>query len=202
MSRFARLLLTASILLVSLAIWGQQADQSNESDLLARLSYESSPVVQRGAVRQVCVAVTRDGEYRIVRSTLDEPTQFLRGQMPKEQFEKLKALLTSSKFRSQSGNNGGLIRQEAESFRAEIPGPMREHADGTRVWIEREAWRLQWLNADDTAPFPIPVVKVVNWLQNFQPKDGKEFSYTEFPDVCPSGGLRLVQPAVANNQRP
>jgi hypothetical protein len=61
---------------------------------------------------------------------------------------------------------------------------------------------LQWLNADGESPFPESVAKIVDWLQQFEPKNGKDFEYTEFPNVCPSGGLRLVQPAVADNQRP
>jgi hypothetical protein len=95
-----------------------------------------------------------------------------------------------------------LIRQDAESFAAEIPGAARDHADGTRQWIERDAWRLQWLNADGESPFPVSVAKVVDWLQQFQPKDGKSFLYAEFPDVCPSSGLRLLQPTVAGNHGP
>jgi hypothetical protein len=59
---------------------------------------------------------------------------------------------------------------------------------------------LEWLNADDADPFPASVGKVVNWLQGFRPKDAIEFSYAEFPDVCPSGGVRLVQPSVADNR--
>jgi hypothetical protein len=202
MPRFTRLLLAASFIFISLAMWGQQADRFNDAGLLARLAYESSPVVQRGTIRQICIAITRDGEYRIVRSTVDKPTEFLRGQMPQKQFERLKGLLTAPKFRSQSSRSGALIRQESESFRVEILGKTREHADGTQEWLESETWRLQWLNADDADPFPAPIAKVVDWLQRFEPKDGKAFEYTEFPDVCPAGGLRLVQPAVADNHRP
>jgi len=194
MTRFARTFIRS---LIRRCCGGQRSDRLNDSDALARLAFESSPVVQRGEVQQVCIAVTRDGEYRLIRSTWDKPTQPLRGQIAKEDFEKLKGLLTSPEFRSQASHGGALIRQEAESFRAEIPEPMRENADGTRERIERDAWRLQWLNADNTDPFPRSVTNVVSWLQNFQPKNGKKFFFVEFPDVCPSGGLRFVQPAVA-----
>jgi hypothetical protein len=198
----AKTLLTVSFLLISSGMWAQESDHANDSDLLARLSYASSPVVQSGGVRHVCVAVTRDGDYRMVRSADDGETVRLRGKMPKEQFQQLSKLLEESEFRALSGYHGGLIRQDAESFSAEIPGLMRERADATRKWMERDAWRLQWLNADGENPFPGSVAKVVDWLQRFQPVGGKAFLYAEFSDVCPASGLRLVQPAVAENQRP
>jgi hypothetical protein len=201
MRAYARVLLTLSFLLIPFGVWGQKAAQSEKSDLLARLSYETSVVTQRDGLRQVCLAVSRDREYRIVRLENNGQTQRLHGTLTKEQFEQLTKLLDSPKFRTLSGNHGGLIRQEAESFAAEIPSGDRPRADGT-VWIEPEARRLQWLNADGESPFPDSVAKIVDWLQQFEPRNGKEFEYTEFPNVCPSGGLRLVQPAVADNQRP
>ena len=201
MRAYARVLLTLSFLLIPFGVWGQKAAQSEKSDLLARLSYETSVVTQRDGLRQVCLAVSRDREYRIVRHENNGQTQRLHGTLTKEQFEQLTKLLDSPKFRTLSGNHGGLIRQEAESFAAEIPLGDRPRADGT-VRIEPEARRLQWLNADGESPFPDSVAKIVGWLEQFEPKNGKEFEYTEFPNVCPSGGLRLVQPAVADNQRP
>jgi len=203
MHSHAKTLLTVSFALISLGMWAQESDHVNDSDLLARLSYvPSAVVVQSGGVRHVCVAVTRGGDYRIVRTTELGQTLRLRGKMPHEQFQQLTELLGRAEFRALSGYHGGLIRQDAETFGAEIPGPMREHADGTRNWIERDVWRLQWLNADGESPFPGSVAKVVDWLQNFQPAGGKAFLYAEFPDVCPTGGFRLLQPAVAVNQRP
>ena len=203
MNTHGRTLLTVSFLLISFGMWAQETDHSNDSDTLARLSYESSAVVVHGdGVRHVCVAVSRDGEYRIVRSMNDGQTLRLHGKMSKEQLQQLTKMLGSAEFRAVSGNHGGLIRQDSESFGAEIPGPVLEHADGTRKWLEPDVWRLQWLNADGESPFPGSVRKVVDWLQRFQPADGKSFLYAEFPDVCPTSGLRLVQPPVATNRHP
>jgi hypothetical protein len=201
MKSLSRLLWIVSILSVPLMLRCQQAEMSKDSGMLARLAYDTSAAAHRGDLRHVCVAITLDGEYRIIRSTFDEPTEYLRGQMSKDQFDELKSLLSSKKFRSQSGTQGGLIRQDSESFRAEMPMPLKKRADGTYILPPSEAWRLDWLNADNAAPFPASVSKVVNWVQSFQPKGSKEFSYTEFPDVCPSGGLRLVQPTVAANEQ-
>jgi hypothetical protein len=63
-------------------------------------------------------------------------------------------------------------------------------------------WRLQWLNAGGESAFPRPVAKVIDWLKRFEPQNAKRFENTEFPDVCPSGGLRLVQPSISENLRP
>jgi hypothetical protein len=122
--------------------------------------------------------------------------------MQKDQFQELKSLLSSKEFRSQTGTLGGLIRQDSESFRAEMPiqlSRLKKRADGTYIAPIPEPWRLEWLNADDAAPFPDSISKVVNWLQSFEPKDSKEFSYAEFLDACPSLGFRRVQPTVAAN---
>lgn len=200
MRPYTRILLTVSSVLIAMCVWGQE--RSENPDLLARLSYKTSTVVSRDGVRQVCLAVSRDREYRIIRLASDGQTLRMRGKMDKEQYDRLAALLGSEKFRALSGNHGGLIRQDAETFAAEIPFGDRLRADGTREWMEREAWRLQWLNADGANPFPDAVAKIVEWLGRFQPRNGKEFEYAEFPDVCPSVGMQLVQPTIADNQRP
>jgi len=198
----ARVLLSLSFLVVPLVLWAQEPARSETPDVLARLSYQTSPAVQRDGVQHVCLAVSRDREYRIVRLVRDKPMQRLHGMLSKEQFEELSKLLESLKSRGLPEKHGGLIRQDAESFAAELPLADYHRADSNGVWIEPEARRLRWLNADGESPFPDSVAKIVNWLQRFEPKDGKEFEYAEFPDVCPSVGLSLVQPAVADNWRP
>ena len=198
-----RMLLTVSFLLISFGTWAQEISHPVDADLLARLSYESSSVVwTAGVPRHVCIAVTRDGEFRIVRSLDYGQSQRLRGKMPKEQLQQLTQLLGDPEFRALSGDHVGVIRQDAEVFAVEIPGPARDHVDGTRQWMDRDVWRLQWLNADGESPFPGSVAKVVDWLRHFEPKNGKAFEYAEYPDVCPNRGLRLVQPAVAENTHP
>ena len=199
---FSRLLSIVSILSAPLLLHGQELKITTDPGVLARLEYATSAANERGDLRHVCVAITLEGEYRMMRSTIDKPTQYLRGQMSKDQFDKVKSLITAEEFRSQKGILGSLIRQDSESFRADMPIPLKKRADATYLLPERESWRLEWLNADNTAPFPHSMSKVVHWLQSFEPKDGKEFSYADFPNVCPSGGLRLVQPSVADNQRP
>ncbi len=195
MQGYAKSLLTATVLLLSVGSWAQELYHFNGPDLLARLSYDSSPVVQRlDGVRHVCVAVSNDGDYRIVRSLNSGQAQRLQGKIPQEQFQQLKTLLGSADFRALSGSHGGLILQESESFAAEIPMPGGQRESGTQ--------RLQWLNASGESSFPGSVAKVIDWLKHFEPPDGKLFVYAEYPDVCPSVRLRLLQPSVADNLHP
>jgi hypothetical protein len=203
MHLYPKTLLTAAILLVASSSIAQERYHSPDPELWVRLSYDNSGVVVRqGDVHHMCVAVSRDGDYRIVRSLDNGLTQRLHGKMPKEEFRQLTNLLEAAELRNLSGYHGGLIRQDAESFAAEIPLGDRGHDDGARKWPEHEAWRLQWLNADGESPFPASVSRLVDWLRRFQPKDGKSFEYAEYPDVCPAGGLRLLQPALAENSHP
>jgi hypothetical protein len=181
----AKSFLTAVVLLVSVGLWAQEIYHSSDPDVLARLSYDSS------ATGRICIAVSPGGEYRIVRSLDSGQTQRLQGKIPPEQFQQLRKALESAGFRGLSGNHGGLIRENAESFAAEVPMGWQRGRDTTQ--------RLRWLNADGENPFPSSVAPVVNWLKHFEAKDGKPFEYAEFQDVCPPVGLRLLQPSVAAN---
>ncbi len=168
---------------------GQDPSLQRRSDLLARFSYHSSVIQQADRLDQLCVAISREGDYRISRLMPDGETQRLRGKIPDKQFQQLKTLLASSEFRALSGGYGGLIRQRAESFGAEV-----SRKKGVQ-------W-LQWLNADGENPFPDSVARVINWLERFEPKNGEPFEYAEFPDVCPSRGFSLLQPSVAASEGP
>jgi len=193
--RLAKKSLAVAVVLLANGMRSQEVYHSQEADVFARLSYDNSAAVHEEGVRHICLSVSADGNYRIVRKFDSGMTERRQGKIPAEQFQKLKNDLLSSDFKALSGNGGGLIRQESERFAAEILKPgHHDAANKTR--------KLQWLNADGENPFPKPVAKVVEWLKQFQPKSGKAFTYAEYPDVCPSGGLRLLQPSVATNERP
>ncbi len=193
-------LLTAATLLLASSSIAQERYHPPDPDLMARLSYDNSGMVRQGNLRHVCAAISRNGDYRIVRSLDNGQTQRLHGKMPKEELRQLTKLLGAADFRRLSGDHGGLIRQEAKSFAAEIP--LRDGQDAAGNWVEHEVWRMQWLNPDGESPFPASVSKLVDWLQGFQPKEGKSFEDAEYPDVCPVGGLRLLQPSEAQNSHP
>jgi hypothetical protein len=198
MHPYPRTVIAVAILLVATTSFAQQPRRSGQPGVMARISYDSGIASQQN-VRQMCIAVTQDGEYRMVRFLNGGNTERLHGMIPKEEFHQLAKLLSAPDFRYQPNDHAGLIRQEAQSFAVEIPLGDRLHKDGVLEWIEPEAWRSQWLNANGEQPFPASVSKVVDWLQHFQPKDGKTFEYTEFSDVCPAQGFRLLQPSVAHH---
>src|ERR1700724_1614719 len=120
MNLYSKMLLTSVTLLLASSSIAQERWHPPDPDLMARFSYDNSGVVRQGNVRHVCVAVARDGEYRIVRSLDTGQTQRLHGKMPKEEFRQLTNLLETAELRNLSGYHGGLIRQESESFAAEI----------------------------------------------------------------------------------
>jgi len=179
----ARSSLAVAILLTSVGLWGQ-VDHSKGSDLLARLSYDSSAgsvITEGDGLRDICIAISRDGYYRVVRSLNNGQKERRQGKIQEQQVGQLKRLISDSEFRDLSGSHGGVILQAAESFGAEIP---RE--DGPQ--------RLQWLNADGASPFPTSVFRVVEWLEHFEPTGGKPFSSADYSEVCPSAGVRLLHP--------
>jgi hypothetical protein len=197
-----KMVLTTALLLAACSSIAQVPYRSPDSDLMARLFYDNSGALQQSNVHHVCIAVSRDGEYRIMRSLDGGHTQLLHGTMPKEELGQLSKLLRAPEFRNLSGSHAGLVRQEAETFVAEIPVGGQSHVDRAGEWPEHDAWRLQWLNGDGENPFPASISKLVDWLQGFQPKDGQTFEYSEHPDVCPRVGLRFLQPSVAENSHP
>ena len=203
MHRCRKMLLAIVLLGVASISIAQELYHSPDPSLMARLSYDNSGVVQREKVRNVCIAVSRDGEYRIARLTAVGQTERLHGKMPKEEFNQLSTLLGATEFRSLSGYHGGLVRRDAETFGVEIPVVNRSKLDKDAAeQSPAPAWRLRWMNGDGGNPFPASVSKLVDWIKRFQPVDGKTFEYSDYPDVCPTVGLRLLQPAVAENSHP
>ena len=194
-------LIPAAILFFATTSFAQQSYGAGKPDVMARISYNSG-IASQGDVQQMCIALTQDGEYRMVQLLNDGNTKLVHGAVPKEQFHQLAKLLAAPNFRNLSNNQAGLIREESQSFAVEIPLGDRLHEDGARQWVEHEAWYLQWLNPNGERPFPSSVSKVVDWLRHFQPKDGKSFEYAEYSDVCPAQGFRLLQPSVAENPQP
>ena len=203
MHPFAKTMLLAAILLVASVSIALEGKPSAEDAMLARLSYDNSGFPQPGSVMHVCFTVSKSGDYRIVRSWDNRPTQRVHGNLPQEELRQFTNLLESAAFRNLSGNGSSLVRHEAERFAAEIAAGGRWHDDGHGTkWFEPESRRLQWLNADGESPFPGPVAKVVDWLKRFEPRNARRFERTEFPDVCPSAGVRPVQPSITKNLRP
>ena len=196
----------ALFLLVAAVAWGQQPYREPGADLLVRLSYE-----QRWPDQKTCISVSQDGEYQIIAPsyTTSDPVR-RKGKLTDDQLLRLKKMLTAPAFRSLSPNEAGMIRDHAENFRAEIwrvetPPAFRllDVPTGHPRTPPRPPRQMHWLNADDASPFPSPIAKLIDWMQDFRPKNAERFDDSAFrEDVCPSIGLSLIQPSVAVNQRP
>jgi hypothetical protein len=218
MRLYARFFVTAAVLTAALALYGQEQQRKSVSEqkhssgpnLLVRLAFDSGGWLSPGS-QNICLAVDQDGNYRMMRTnaglrmigTLDldsaapinqdtsrsllDPTERLEGRLSAEQLQQLKILVGSSDLRTLAGNHVALIRQSAETFTAEIPVLDKQVSDGTL--------HVHLLDADGESPFPEPARKIVDWLNHFEPKNAKTAAALEFRDVCPGGGLQLVQPA-------
>jgi hypothetical protein len=98
MNLHLRMLLTSAILLVASASIAQERYHPPDPNLMARFSYDNSGVVRPGNVHHVCIAVSRDGDYRIVRALDNGQTQRLHGKMPKEESRQLNNLLEAAEL--------------------------------------------------------------------------------------------------------
>jgi hypothetical protein len=198
MRLYAKCFLMTAVLVAPLMLYGQEHFHFSDPNLLARFSFNSgAPGLLGGG--HICIAVNRDGSYRMMRT--NEPlrmvrtpnldsTEHLEGTLSQEQLLQFETLVQSSDLRPLSGLHVALIRQSAETFTAEIPVLGKQASDGTL--------HVHLINADGENPFPAPVRKIVGWLNRFEPTDAKRSADLEFREVCPSGGLQLVQPVASN----
>jgi hypothetical protein len=195
-------LFLGAFLLATAVAWSQEPYHTLNPDLLVRLSYESGWPGQ-----QICISVSQDGDYRIVVPGRVDTVR-LHGKMSEDQLLSLKNMLTAPGFRSLSPNDASMIRNHAENFRAEIwrveMPPAFKLLDAPAAQLRTPPApprQMHWLNADDENPFPAPIAKIVDWMQNFKPKNAKPLD-SSFGDICPFVGYSLVQPSVATNKHP
>ena len=180
--RLSNAVFVVLLLFASLPLWSQSLYQL-EPGIFARLSFNSSP--QDEHPTSICLALSGDGHYRMLRPARFGNTELLEGTMSERQMQRLTALLQNPEFRTIKGNSGGIVRNRWQSFGAEI-------------FRNNHRQRVQWLEAEDTGPFPASIDRVIDWLLDFEPVHSKPFSYTEYPEVCPSGRIRPVQPPRAS----
>src|SRR5438067_418617 len=62
-----RHLLLVAVALWTGAVWAQESYHSPDPDLLVRLSYKSS-LMASDSIRQICIEVSQQGDYRILSS--------------------------------------------------------------------------------------------------------------------------------------
>jgi hypothetical protein len=179
-----RSFLNATVLFISIHSWPQETYQFHDPNVFVRLSYDNSPVLEGVGLRHVCIAVSRDWDYRIVRFVNPYKTTRLQGKLSARQFQELKELLTDPDFRHVKTSYATPIKKGAEVFGAEIIG-----VDGIH--------RLHWVNADGEKPFPSSVAKITNWLTELEARGATPFLYREHLDICPGGGVRLLPPSLS-----
>lgn len=180
----ACLLVMVAASVISIPLSAQEVFHTDTVNF-ARFSYVNGSISQGFGAQSICLAVSSDGEYRFVRLG----SRGMQGKMSEEDFKKFKVLIEGEDFRSLRGNFSGLIRKDSDSFAAEIPWLAWEGNGRTQ--------RIHWLNADGLMPFPVSVGKIIDLMRNFNAKGSRSLDYADYPDVCPSGGLRYVQPSVA-----
>ncbi|HKW17294.1 MAG TPA: hypothetical protein VJO35_07300 [Terriglobales bacterium] len=162
----------------------------HDDHLLARISYQSSFLLESGRPSHICIAVYESGLYRLSaiemvknRDSLNPP--ILQGTLSKEDLDHFRGLLHN--LRSNQRPENGIILQGRESFIADVA------SSGKSV-------RYTWINADHRDPFPGAIRKVIYWLLDFKPRDSTAFTLHELSDVqrpCPALNESPVQPIVA-----
>ena len=183
--RSRAIVVVASFVAITSGICLAQSMKSRPDNLLARLSYRGADIVDwryQKDYPQVCLALYRNGYYRISRMT-EGGTEALQGTLPDLQFARIDNLLKRLDF---SSNEGGIVRQRSESLVAEIV------RDG-------EIRRYVWVDPDHLRPFPESAVRVVKWLQNFKAQGAAPVTLRELSDapICPPASAKPIQPVVA-----
>jgi hypothetical protein len=217
MRLYAKCFLMTAVLVAPLMLYGQEHFHFSDPNLLARFSFNSGALGLMGG-GHTCIAVDRDGSFRMMRTSeplrmvgamslepappiviidengtvrrLPDSTERLEGTLSQEQLLQFETLVQSSDLRPLSGIHAALIRQSAETFTAEIPVLGKQTSDDTL--------HVHLINADGQNPFPVPVRKIVDWLNQFEPANAEHAANLEFQDVCPSIGLQFVQPVASN----
>jgi hypothetical protein len=169
-----KFLLAATMFLAPTFTCAQLLQAKDQTNQLARLSLSSTSPIAAGekGFPQVCFSVDRDGRYQMSRLTSEGGRELLQGTVLPGKLKKLEELLGDSEFIS-VGSSGGLLRNSAQAFAAEVPR-------------EKGTLRIFISDTDTENPFPRSVRRVANWLQNFNPEDAEPFE-TSVPDICPRG---------------
>ena len=216
----AKFFLMAALLTASVVLFAQEQPRAASPDLLARLSFDSGGPLSPGSQR-TCLAVDRDGSYRMMR--LDAGLRMI-GTLNPEAGEPMNVA-------SINGDNatvrklpdpterfeGTLSSEQLQQLKTLVGASDLRPLAGNHVALIRQSaetftaeipaadkpandgtLHVHLLNADGESPFPPPVRKIIDWLKGFEPNNAKPAADLEFRDVCPGGGFQLVQPAVSS----
>ncbi len=176
----------ALVLLASPIAWAQRDGHVLSGSSIARFSYTNTwPLDNKDdESSQICFAVQQDGHYQMRRLTAKGATELVGGTVPAVELKKLEKLLEAPEFRGLTSSVGGVIFNGGESFATELSS-------------ENGVQRLFLANPDGERPFPASASKIINWLQNFKPRDAEALDVND-PDICPGAAMKLVRPSVAS----
>ncbi len=173
---------------LSVVVWGQDhAIRPGSEAPMVRLSFHRGSAevsdFDDAAFTQVCLSVVRDGHYQMRHVSAKRGAEMLQGTLSPHELKRLGGLLGNADVRSQEGSSGGLLRNSAETFTAEV-----QRKDGVQ--------RFTLTDTDGESPFPRSVLKIVAWLQGFDAQDAKHLA-VDTEDICPGGALQPVHPVSA-----
>jgi hypothetical protein len=150
-----------------------QPDKQGADNLMARVSYQSVYTMswsdQKAA--RICFALFRDGRYQLLK--LSRGTrEVLEGRLSQDELDSISTTLNS--LDPEKSNKGGVIEKGSELLVAQLV-----RKGGTEYYA--------WINPDHQRPFPRAALRLVNWLQDFKPRDAAKLSLHEVSDfsICP-----------------
>jgi hypothetical protein len=163
----------------------EQHREARQITLLTRVAFQSNLPVSLGdsGFTQVCIALTQDGQFSLVRRRTTGIRESLTGSLKPDEQKVFYELL--AKARQEDSTGGFLLRHDAQLVRLEVAA-------------SASTTRRSWVSASDEGiDFPSSVQNVVNWLQRFEAADAKPVDLV--PDqVCPGGELKPLQPSRAS----
>jgi hypothetical protein len=117
------------VLACSFSLLAQEHKQLPEKfPLLGRFSYSSTWYLRTpDDLRRVCMAVSENGRYRMLRST-GEGVSTVQGTLSASSLLELRKMLEDPNFRALESDDASLVRAGAESFMAEVPERVRSSA--------------------------------------------------------------------------
>jgi len=174
-------ILISAAVLIGARTASAQTEKNGDDHLIARLSYGNTLMeYSDGAPRRVCFAVYKSGLYRLWRpNTMDlkpgdpDPARIVsQGALTQEEMRQLTTMLRQLNFKSQGG---GIVEQGSESFLAELIQNGRTE-------------RLKWVDPDHRRPFPQVISRIVDWMQDFEPRNSRQITLQDLSNVsvCPS----------------
>ena len=171
--------------LVAVSCWAQKISVPS-TPVFLRLSFRSAFAVvnpEEKDFTQICISIASSGHYQMRRSRANGAVEGWQGTLSSTELNRLERLLSGREVRGLSGFSGGLMRNSAATFIAEVQR-------------EKNVQRFGLSDTDGKKPFPRSVSQIVSWLQGFEAK-GAERLDVDTPDICPGGALQPVRPVTA-----